>query len=437
MVLLVSVPFLVISVIWFVAFSAQANWSDVLHHLQWLALYLPDWLLLGNAIGLAILGAATIRQPQQRTERCVLLVFLAVPLASFLIDPMVSAMQPWAIRRFVTMALPLFLTLALLGWKQSLSAVGTRFGKNLNQAYVALAIGILAYFLPQSALLWRQPLYADLGVQIDRLAKRIPADALVILPDEEASMHLQIALQYNEKRSTLVLPVTGEADATQSMVASQYLLRQLAVGRPVIALFHEPSALLTLLTSNLALEYLFSEPISFSELPQVAESDFPGTTREIKANYRAFQVRERGREAAPATINIGQITEDLPFIVRGFHAPEGYPEQPDSLFRWTMAEAELRLPAVRKVRVHFHPWRPVQAPAIDLAISINGIRVGFRQTTENGQEVIDIPVAVETGPGKKEFRLTIACRPFSPSGLGLSGDTRALGIPISRLELLD
>jgi hypothetical protein len=429
--------FLVISVVWFVAFFGQAKWSQLLHHLHWLELYLPGWLMAGSAVGLGILGIAIIRQPQQRTVRGVLFIFLAVPLASFLINPMVTATQPWAIRRFVPMALPLLFTLALLGWEHGLSAVGRRFGRNLNQGYAVLAVVVLAYLLPKSALLWRQPLYVDLGLQVNRLANRIPADALVILPDEEAGMHVQIPLQYNEKRSTLLLPVTGQAGTTQSLFAIQYLRRQLAGGRPVIALFQEPSLLLNLLTSNFALEYLFSEPISFFELPQVAESQFPGMTRERKATYRAFQVREHGREAVPATINIGQITEDLPFIVRGFYAPEGDPAKPDSLFRWTMAEAELRLPAVRKVRVHFLPWRPVQAPAIDLAILVNGVRVKFQQVTENGQEVIDIPVLVQAGPGKQEFKLTIACQPFSMRDLGLSDDARSLGIAISHLELLD
>ncbi len=102
-----------------------------------------------------------------------------------------------------------------------------------------------------------------------------------------------------------------------------------------------------------------------------------------------------------------------------------------------MAEADLLLPAVRKVRVHFHPWRPVQAPAMDLAILVNGVRVKFQQATEYGQEVIDIPVPVQTGPAKQKFRLTIACQPFSMRDLGLSDDARALGIAISRLELLD
>ena len=245
---------------------------------------------------------------------------------------------------------------------------------------------------------------------------------------------IQDALQYNEKRSTVVLPIAGKGDATQNLVTRQYLLRQLAAGRPVIALFQEPSTLLTLLTSNFDLKYLFSEPISFFELPQVAESQFPSTS-EIKAIYRAFRVRAHGPEAAPTTINIGQITEDLPFIVRGFHAPEGYAES-NSFFRWTMAEAELRLPAVRKVRVHFHPWRPVQAAPLDLAISINGARVEFRQATENGHEVIDIPIPLEVGSVKNEFTLAIACEPFSPLRLGLSRDPRALGIPISRVELL-
>jgi hypothetical protein len=436
LVLLAGGPFLVISAVWVVAFPAQAQWSEVLQHLHWLALYLPGWLMPGSAVGLGILGIAMIRQPQQRTVRGVLLIFLAVPLASFLIDPMVTPTQPWAIRRFVPMALPLFLGLALLGWAHGLSAVGRRFGRNLNHGYAVLAVGVLAYFVPKSALLWRQPLYVDLGVQINRLANRIPADALVILPDEDADMHLQIALQYGEKRSALLLPVTGRAGTTQSLFANQYLRRQLAVGRPVIALFKEPSMLPNLLTSNFTLEYLFSEPISFFELLGVAETQFPSVTKERKVTYRAFQVREHGREAVPATINIGQITEDLPFIVRGFYRPEGDLAKPDSLFRWTMAEAELLLPAARKVRVHFHPWRPVQAPAIDLAILVNGVRVNFQQTTENGQEVIDIPVPVQTGPGKKKFRLTVTCQPFSMSDLGLSDDARALGIAITRMELL-
>jgi hypothetical protein len=436
LVLLAGGPFLVISVFWFVTLLRRVDWSEVLHHLHWLMLYLPAWLIAGSAIGLGILCITIIHHPKQRATNGVLLIFLAVPLTSFLIAPMVTATQPWAIRRFVPMALPLFLMLGLLGWAYGLSTVGRRFGGNLNQGYAVLAVGVLAGLLPKSALLWRQPLYVDLGVQINRLASRIPADALVIVPDEDAGMHLQIALQYNQNRSTLLLPDKAQ-DAPQSLTVREYLRRQLATGRPVIALIQQSSVLPNQLTSHFALKYLFSESISFFELPQVTESEFPGATMERKVTYRGFQVRDPGYEPIPATINVGQAAEDLPFIVRGFYGPEGDPATPDSPYRWTMEEAEFLLPAVRKVRVHFHLWRPDRAPTVNIAVMVNGVRTRFQQATENAHEVLDIALPAPIGSDNQKIRLSIVCQPFIPSELGLSGDTRALGIAISRLELLE
>ena len=60
---------------------------------------------------------------------------------------MVTATQPWGIRRFVPMVVPLLLTLALLGWHRGLSAAAPRLGLYLNHGYALLAAAAVAYLI--------------------------------------------------------------------------------------------------------------------------------------------------------------------------------------------------------------------------------------------------------------------------------------------------
>ena len=82
-----------------VLFLGRVDAVQIVRHLRWLELYLPVPVLAAALVGLAILVIFLIRDPARYRLPALLLPFLAVPLVALLIDPMVTATQPWAIRR--------------------------------------------------------------------------------------------------------------------------------------------------------------------------------------------------------------------------------------------------------------------------------------------------------------------------------------------------
>ena len=424
---------LVLTAGWLFSFLFVADWTKAWSHLQWLAVYLPLWMVAVLALGWAMLAAAIVMRPSQRTEHAIILVFTAVPLASFLIAPMVTAYQPWAIRRIVPILLPMLLTSGLLGWKLGLATLGRRLGVKLDHAHVVIAVVAAGYFASKSAFLWREPLHENAEAQLQRIASALPKEALVILPDRDAGTQVQLDLQYRQERPTLLLPAGVPIDNREGALTDAYVKRQLAV-RPVFALVQESSLVPSALSGGFRLVHAFSEKLSFREIATVGPTQFPGTTRQRSVSYHAFEVKAGTSAAAPASLNVGAPTEDLPYLVRGFHSPEGDPKRPESLYRWTTAEAEMRLPPVRAVRIHARPqWRPPAAPPLVLTLRVNGRVVAYQTKTQGPNTIVEFTVPEPASTGA--FSLVIGCEAFTPRGLGLSNDGRELGIPVFRVDL--
>ena len=294
--------------------------------------------------------------------------------------------------------------------------------------------------LGTSSFLLSQPLFDQVEAQIARLARHIPPDALVLIPDEQAGMHLQLSLQYENERTALLLPFSlaqaNGPEALQRNAAMQaYVHRQVASGRPVIALLDD-QRLAGWLASHFTLEFAFADSIAFSMPMQVPDNVFPAAIGRMGANYAALRLREHRDVAVPAIVNIGRPDDDLGFLVDGFAAPEGDRSKPGGSFRWTLANARLALPWTRIVRIHYHPWRPPQAPPADLRVTIDGVPVAFDDRTEqNGDHVLEIPVPAHLARSNDRFVLSIESTPFSMQRLGLTGDARELGVAVFRIEL--
>lgn len=423
---------------WLFTYARQFDRQQIWRHLTWLTLYLPPWLLALGGIGLLRLLPGIIRRPQgEHLRNGILLLLLGVPLLSLLINPMVTATQPWAIRRFVPMVLPLFLTLSCLGWAQKWPKRWRLFNNHRRLGLAILTLALGGYFFSQAAFLNRRPLYSDLGGQLGQLASRIPKDALVLLPDSEAGIHLQTALHYGLRRTVLLLPLSGELDRDDRRVIENYLQRQIASGRPLLTLFCDPGLRPQLLTDHFDLNHLFTEAIAYEELPQVDGWQFPGSTQAVNLRYQGFQIRERGALPIPARIGIGKLNEDLPWLGEGFFPPEGRAAEPDSWFRWSMGQAEFTLPPVRRVKIHYHLWRPPQAPPLALTVSVDNRPLPYTLKESGQSGLIDIPLPPSGSPTAERLRLHLECTPFSMQALGLAADPRSLGLAIYRLELVE
>ncbi len=436
---LVETVMLLVSAGSVVMFAGRVDAAQIVRHLRWLELYLPIPVLGAAFVGLAILVTFLIRDPARFRLPALVLPFLAVPLVALLINPMVTPTQPWAIRRFVPMALPMLGLLSSLGWHLALRAL--RFKESTAAiAFGALAALAMGALLGKASFLLSQPLFGQVEAQVARLAKHIPADALVLIPDEQAGMHLQVALQYEHGRTVLLLPfsfalATGPERAQRYVTMQAYVRRQVASGRPVIALLDD-QRFAGWLASRFALEFAFAEPIIFSMPVEAHDDAFPGATSRVDVNYAALRLREHGGAAVPTVVDVGRPDHDLGFLVEGFAAPEGDRSKPGGTFRWTLANAQLALPRTRIVRIHYHSWRPPQAPSADLRVAIDGVPVAFYdRTAQSGDHVLEISVPADVGRSNERFVLSLTSTPFSMHRLGLSGDPRELGIPIFRIEL--
>jgi hypothetical protein len=291
-----SFVFVLAAFVWFLAFPASVRWEAIQQHSHWLALYLPNPALIAIVIGLAVLAIAGTVRPSGRGTIGLLFVFLAVPLATFVINPMVTAVQPWAIRRFVPMGFPLLLTCALLGFEEGFSILAARIGDRFRYAYLLAAAVIIVFLAPQAAVLWRQPLYRDIGSQLDQIGNRIPGDALVVMPYSMAG--IAVAVNYGERRAALMLPLEAGNDAAPGPdVVKAYIARQLSAGRKVVALLRQPPDPSQVLASSFDLRPAAQGDISYFQLPQVGASQFPGSTGEAHIPYRIFDVYSPG--AAP------------------------------------------------------------------------------------------------------------------------------------------
>jgi hypothetical protein len=427
--------FLLITVIWLVAYSSRFEWRQVLRHIGWLSLYLPGPVMPAIAVGLVFLAIRLLREPS-RTVPAFVCVMLMVPWASLLVSPMVTATQPWAIRRFVPMVLPLVLTLALLGWHYALLAAAAWLGASLNRGYALVAAGGGVCLLPLSAPLWGTPLYANLDYQVGSLADRIPADALVIVPDEDAGTHMQTSLQYGEGRSTLLLPLRVEPEAAASAAIDQFLARQLATGRRVIALVQYAARPPEPLASRFESTALFSHSISFVEVPQVAASEFAATPVSRQVRYYAFELHRAsetpsgdgpGRLAAGIDLSAPVLPRDIAAMAGISHAePEG---------RWTDGPV---------ARLRFR--RPLPA-RFTLELEIANVyppNRGRRLRARVGSQIREARLPHERDTLRLAFvssspRDTIELRipnPTSPASRAESSDGRRLGIRLKRFRIV-
>jgi hypothetical protein len=433
---LVAATAVAIVIVWLITFTRRATGTRTVDHLGWLSLYLPGPVMTGMVLGLAMLGVALIMQPSKRSVAGILLAFMAIPLASVLMNPMVSAAQPWAIRRFVPMALPLLLMLALAGWHHAFSA-WQRLGAFGRHAYLMPAAIALVFFVGQSGFLWRQPLFQDVGSQVRRAAESIPADSLVILPDTMAGTHLPVALNYGEKRSTLLLPMGEAADSPVAGAALAYVKRRLSAGKKVVAWLPEASPSLYPLLFNFELRPLYSGDISFFDLPQQPVGQFPGTIVLNAMAYHVFQVLPRRvipRAEMLSTLAAGVDFSQaiLPQVIaetRGIS-----PGEPDG--RWTdgpLSHVRFVQPLPERFSLELDIVRAYERDrSVPLKVVVGSERKDL-YIPEGGAGIVRLDFAPRTPADTVEIHIS---NPTSPKSRGRSPDGRLLGIQLKGLRVL-
>lgn len=186
------------------------------------------WYVTPLGLLLAGAGSAALVWDGAWRRAVPLLALTALSLAFYLPNPLVSADQPWAARRYLPLLLPALFLLAGYGVVRVAALLPTR----LPGARAILAVGLVLVvaggeWQSTAPLLSHREHAGALG-QIAALAARFPADAIVLFPRSSDGMRLSLPLQYVGGRATFVLPAEGPvADVLD--VATRWR----AAGRPV------------------------------------------------------------------------------------------------------------------------------------------------------------------------------------------------------------
>ncbi len=415
-------------------FLVRLDWALVVRHVRWIAMYATSALLLLLCAGVlvALTGCLLGRAAPGVS---VALAFFVGPALCYLIDPLVIAQQPWAMRRFVPLIFPLLFLLALHGWQAGLRhSCGRRAGL-AEAVFAGLAIVTAGTFLRSSAGLARHRAGADASAQVRALAKAIPSDALIVIPDSNASLHTQIALEYMGGREVLLLPLADGPGGRLEEAMIRFLARQIE-RRRVCLLLARPTDLAGPLVRPFQLRFLFEKAVSFESVEFVAHDAFPEPPATARLQNRVWEVRPPENGQVPRSIRVGDARDDVGILMKGFHGPEieVRPGQPPTPFRWTGPVATMAFPPVAAVALTMDTSRPATAKAATIEVDVDGVPVDAGPTDRAGWHRLHVPMPGPEGAAAKRM-ITLRVNAFNMKALGLSDDARELGVRIVSAEI--
>ncbi len=306
---------LMVSAVTLVAFLRLLDWSLVTRHVQWIAMYTTPLVLLVLCGG-GLVAVLECCRACPVPGVAVALAFFVGPALCYLIDPMVIAQQPWAMRRFVPVIFPLFFLLSLYGWQAGLRRLfGPRPAVG-RAAFAGLAVAIAGTFLGSSAGLIGHPVSVGAAAEVRSLARAIPEDALVLIPDEIAGLHLQLALEYMCGRDVLLLPLGHDPGARFEKVVKGFLARRIDGGKRVFLLLTGTPDVADPLVRHFQLDERFESTLSFEQVPFVRHDVFPGPTVVATLRSRVWELRPiRGTTEAPRSASVAEREGPPPYRV--------------------------------------------------------------------------------------------------------------------------
>lgn len=426
---------LIASAITLALFLRLLDWGLVARHVRWIALYTTPLFLLLLCGGVMVAVAESRRASAAPGARAIL-VFFVGSATCYLVNPMVTAVQPWAMRRFVPMVFPLFFALSLYGWQAGLRR---RCGRRVTlgrAVFAGLVIATAGTFFRSSADLVMPPVRANAAARVDALARAIPRGALVIIPDANAGLHVQTALEFMCGRDVLLLPLAGEAGQGLEEVMARYLARQIDGGRQVFLLLARPTDLPGPLVRHFRPTFLFEAPLSFEMLPFVAQDVFPGPPKAGQLQSRVVELHSLRDAPVPRSIRIGDVREDIGTLVEGFHGAEieARPGQPPTPFRWTGPLAKMAFPSAASIVLMIDTWRPSEATPATIEAQVDGALVCALRDDVRGRRVLRIPFPRKEGPPAMRI-VSLRTSSFSMKQLNLSKDARELGVRVFSAEI--
>ncbi|HZS00633.1 MAG TPA: glycosyltransferase family 39 protein [Chloroflexota bacterium] len=189
------------------------------------------WYVTPLGLLLAAVAVARLLWTGRWRRAAPLVGLLALSLAFYLPNPLVSSDQPWAARRYLPVVLPGLLLLAAYGAVAAGAWLARRLGAR-RQVGAAVAGGLC---LVVAAGEWRATTaiaayreHAGAVAQVEALAALFPPEAIVLFPRSVAGTRLTLPLQYLGGRAAFVLPADGPVEGVLGVVR-----RWREEGRPV------------------------------------------------------------------------------------------------------------------------------------------------------------------------------------------------------------
>jgi hypothetical protein len=259
------------------------NWSQLLAHLNWALVYIPDFCLIVFFTGYIFLFFKQVRQPNHDHLLLTLLIWFLPPLIFFLNRPLTAYQQPLFVRRFVPIVFPLCFLLSFAGWYRFLQLTIRHYYAG-RLVFVLLVLAVAGMFYADTAYLIRTPLFKNVVGQIDKLSAHLPAGVLVLIPPREAGHHMGLPLQYMAGRETFCIPWKP------SDLFDSFLKRQISKNRPVYLLtIRAPDVSASLLPSY-RIDHEFSEKLSFYTLPPGKADKITVKARNKVLQYYGYRV---------------------------------------------------------------------------------------------------------------------------------------------------
>ena len=398
-------------------------WNRFVRNIQWMSLYFYPAILVLLAMGFVFFSFRFLHKTELNSFAACLVILFLVPAVVYLLNPLIPRDQPWGIRRFVPVVFPLFFLISLGGWLAFLQRL-FRIRALQKAMFSLLMILTASAFYGMSGYLLKDRLYNSLTPQVTELCRGIPSNALILIPESWAGIHLEMPLQYSMGLDTLLVPMRGMVNNKLTSVISNYLARQVPQ-RPVVILYNGSEDLPRYLRSHFRYEFQFRRNLSFALVSRTRQMIFPDHSDNILLDITAFTLQKNN------SITRNAISYDDPNIsFVNFHGKENG-------FRWTTERSTIEgfaFPTLNKKVVAtlstIPDYSKYSGNGVGLRLIVNEEIPTNLVQESNGNYVFEID-----GEMIGEInRATIESKTFVPVDQKINSDPRRLGISFRELR---
>ena len=399
------------------ATATPGRWPEPLFWLSW---YL-SWPVLGFCLAGLVWLLWSGRAGRANQGLAFLLMLTGVVSLHYLYDPFEPGVHIWSMRRFVPVVLPGMLAVVALVACRLAECVYFEFRVVATTVLAAVLVGFVGG--PSRSVLG-ESLWDGVLEQSAAVARTFPADAAVLVSPELAGTHLQTSLNYLHDVDAVLVQQDEPGEALRDV-----MLDWLAAGRPVFVVVGQRG--FSVPAPELVLSEAGEASIGFRTLEQTRERA-PRDVVDHAIGLTILKAVPAGVSNPRTGIDVGTPADDLVAGLRGFHGAErdGNAES----FRWSGEAASLTVPGGDRIRLVLAGARPPETPPAEISLWAGPHRLAAGLTVGNAVETLtfDLPESERSGTTE----LTIRSTAFRPLDLGLSPDSRRLGVRVYRVDVL-